>query len=463
MRNTTWTGLLLVGALALGCDGERPDPDGGPTEDGGPGDSGQPPDTGPGGDGNDTFAEADPIEVGTPAEDRSIATPGDLDYYSFAGTAGQWIVITTTATPETNMLDTVLTLYDASMTKIAENDDAQPRGTGATATNSEIITRLPADGTYYVLVQEFSSWDPDETPEGMSSFRYTLSVAPLNVTADVVNEDAEGGDDAASAQALTFNNTTDGDFNVTVGTFEDATDVDVYSFNIAADRRSIRFVLMPVGSDGYGSTTTPARMWVTNADGSEIIARIDPAALAMPQAPADVNPPLPAGDYLFWVDAGPAGANDFYVIKTYRSPTDNDPETMETENDVAATAEAITLEAVTGTPEVRRRFVLSMLPDGDTDHYSVALNDGEALSVYCGSRTGGSGVVDLTAAVLDATGATELATATETATEPIALEDAVTASGATTYLVRLTKASQDAEVTGDWARCQIRAAPPASP
>lgn len=179
-------------------------------------------------------------------------------------------------------------------------------------------------------------------------------------------------------------------------------------------------------------------------------------------APArSINPPLPEGDYLAWVEAGDPGSNDFYVLKAFRSAVDNDPETMETENDDPGTAEALTLEANPEVTGLRQVFLLSTLGDGDVDHFQVELMDGEAISVFCGSRTSGSGVVGLTAAVLDETGATEIASGTETAMEAVALEEVATASGATTYLVKLSKGSQDAEVTGDWARCQIRAAPPA--
>lgn len=447
MRKTTWMTLVLAGAMAFGCDDAPADPDAGPDmEDSGPTpmvDSGPTPDAGPGGDGNDSFGEADPITLGMPAEGRAISEPGDLDYYSFEGTEGQWISITTEANPDDDpeMVDTVLTLYDASMSQIAENDDAIPRAN----TDSEIITRLPADGTYYVLVQEFSTWfgDPDE---GMPSFQYDLVVAELNTGSPAVTADAEGGDDVASAQALGYNVSAMGDFGLLVGGLRDASDVDVFSFSITADKPFPQFTILPGGTEGMGSTATPTAVWVTDDTGAPVIGRIDPSQLD------ELSPALPEGDYLFWVEhGGTEGANDFYVIKAFRFTQDNPAETEP--NDDAASAEALTFADDDG-DGVRTGFFLAMLPDGDTDFFSIDVMDGEPVSIFCGSRTGGSGVVDLEVALTESDGSTVIESATETATEAVAIEEAAV-SGAGTYLVRLTKGSQDAEVTGDWVRCGV--------
>lgn len=451
----TWGALVAILAIATGCGGgEMMSPDAGPGGDSGPGDSGLRPDTGMmmTGDGNDSFADADPITL-TETTSDSIRTPGDLDYFSFTGTAGQWIAINTTANPDDDpaMVDTVVTLFDSSMTQIAENDDAFPRAN----TDSEIIIRLPADGTYYLLVQEWSTW-AGEPDEGMASFTYDLDVNELaEVSGGAINLDHEGGDDLASAQALMFRSVTGGDVAFLMGTANDGTDVDVYSFSVVAGRPNIQFTIMPAGTDGYGSTGQPARLWITNAAGDQVIARIATSALD------ELNPSLPAGDYLLWVDSPASlGSNPFYVIKGFKAG-DNPAEAADVTNDVAVTPEAITF-AAGAEPMTRVGYILAQLGTTDTDFYSIDVMAGEQVSVYCGSRTSGSGVVDLQAAVLDATGTTTLGMATETAAMPIAIADlAVPAAG--TYLVRLTKASQDAVVTGEWVRCGIVLAPPAAP
>ncbi len=455
------TAIFLVMVLGLGCDGTPAPTDAGPSGvDSGPGgtDAGTDSAVPPAGDGNDSFADADPITVGPDGMMARIGTPGDRDYYSFEGTADAWMILSTEANPDDDdtMIDTVITLYDASMTMIAENDDAVPRA----STDSELIVRLPSAGTYYVLVQEFSQWNGD-TPEGQMDFNYTLSVAALNLDAPAVSDDAEGGDDLASATALGYSAGMAADFGIVVGDFRDDSDVDVYSFTVPATRVSSRFLMMPSGAEGYGSTTAVGRMWITNEDGTQIIARLTVSE----SDTADVTsiwPPLPAGSYRLFVENGGApGANGFYVLKTWLFAEDNPAEdaAMDAANDVASGAQALVLEPDEAEPTIRRGYILALLSPGDTDHFSFEVMGTEQVSAFCGSATAGSGVMGLNAAVLDSTGAMELRRANETATAAVAIEDlAVSAPG--TYLLRVTATGQSPEVTGAWVRCAVVLAPP---
>ncbi len=455
--------IACVVFLAVGCGGD-PDPvDAGPMmTDAGPmttTDAEVDGATPPTGDGNDSFADADMLDIsGDPATVMArIGTPGDRDYYRFDGTAGQWLILSTDANPDGDpmMVDTVITLYDSSMTMIAENDDAQPRNN----TDSEIVTRLPADGTYYVLVQEWSQWANDMPFEGQADYNYELSVARLNVDAAAVTLEAEAGDDVASAQALGYNVDTS-DFGILVGDFRDDSDVDVFSFTVTAGKENIRMMMMPSGAAGYGSTTAVGRMWITNADGTEIIARVSISESTDPMVASMVNiqPNLPPGDYNFFVENGGApGSNGFYVLKLWRFSTDNDPETDDAANDDPTMAQALSMMDDMGT---RRGFVLARVGDGDTDHFSFDVMGTEQINVFCGSATAGSGVQGLTATVLDSTGApVPMGAATETASVAIAIRELAVSPG--TYLLRLTKTGQDAAVTGTWVRCGVGLAPPA--
>lgn len=475
LMRTRHLSILLAALMAgFGCDDNPPaNADGGVVDDAGGGDvdggtdpevdggGDSDPDGGSTGDGNDDFGSATPIEI-IPADSTEgtlgvIDPAGDVDYYTFEGTEGQWIQIVTAVDDSVSpRADTAITLFDASMTQIADNDDSLPR----TDTNAGLITRLPADGTYYLLVQEWSTW-ADDTPVGGPEYQYVVAVLDLTADADEVNIDAEGGDDAASAQALSAFASTGGSYSLILGTFEDATDVDVYSFTIpAGDAASYSVNLMPSGASGSGSAGPPARLWVTNADGSEIIARNDPSAFTdvAPGTTVALSPSLGADStYLLFVEAGEAG--DFYVLKAFRGG-DNPPETMDGTNGDPATPETIALAANPNAPGTRSGFVLASLGDGDVDHFSITTMGDEVVSVACGSRSLGSGVVDLTATLLDSTGATEIASATESETVGVRIiNQAVPAAGE--YLVRLTKGSQDSEVVGDWVRCGIHVAPPA--
>ena len=386
------------------------------------------------GDGNDSFAEAEALVAGTAAM-GAIQEPDDRDYFSFTGTAGDWILLATAANPDDSldMLDTVITLYDSSMTRVAENDDRQPR----VNTDSELVTRLPADGTYYVEVQEFSAW-AGEPAEGLPSFTYELTMAQLSELLAGITMDPEGGDDLASAAPLRMSS----GFSVVLGDLRDAADIDVYSLSIPVGMRLGFGVWAHQGGDtGNGATSEPMRVWVTSADGATVIAEVAPAALR------ELQPSLGEGDYLLWVEhGGTAGANDFYVLST-NTFGDNPPETMDATNFDAAGAEPISIDATS-----RRGFVLATLPDGDTDVFRIDALAGESLGVYCSSRSSGSGVIDLQARVTSADGLTELRTGVEVPTTGLSLAD-IPLSGPASYLIWFTKGSQDPAVAGDWVRC----------
>ena len=382
---------------------------------------------------NDSFAGADPI-TSSPTM-GTIDPAGDVDYYSFRGNAGDWVLLEAQIVNPSDdpALDTVLTLYDASMTQIAENDDFF----GAEE-DSFILSRLPADGLYYVLVQDVSTWASD-APRGSPSFQYALRQAVVSRDVMGVHIEAESGDDAASAQALTFTS----NLALIGGSIDAPTDVDVFSLDITSGTLELDVLAPPTGPHGDGSTIDLAHVWVTDAGGSEIVARVDPT-----QAP--LQPSLPAGSYLLWVDAAgrTGGANDFYALALIQHD-DNPPETMEAQNDDPSTPETISIASDTGDG-----YVLAHLPDGDTDYYAFDVADGQVVSISCGSRTRGSGVIDLQGTLLDPTGPTTIVSATETDTDPLRITDqAVPAAG--TYLLELTRGSQDPEVSGDYVRCGI--------
>lgn len=463
--NRISVGLFLC--LAAACDGgggndagmididSGNDPDSGREEDGGRRDAGM------SGDGNDSFASADPIEVNAMDPTMGvIATDGDEDFYMFEGTAGQWVAIVTEANPDDDpaLIDTVITLYDSDMNQIAENDDSVPR----VNTDSEIITLLPSTGTYYVMVQEFSTWAGDP-PESDPTFTYGLSVFVLDDAAMAVNVDTETGDVVANALPLTFATAGTGQFAYILGELDRTADVDVFSFNIpAGENRNFSVNLMPPGTDGYGSTVTPRRMWITDMAGTTIIARIQPSADV-----TAVEPSLPPGDYNLFVEhAGAAlGANDFYVLKAFRTG-DNPPETAELTNDLAATPEDLMFmdnPAIGG----RSGFILADLggasPTFDTDHFRTPMAvAGEQLTITCGSLTSGSGVQGLEVTLLQMDGTTEVASDTETATAAPLIQDQALTAGQQ-YIIRLTKTGQDPEVTGDWVRCGVHIAVPMTP
>jgi hypothetical protein len=437
---------ICLALLLSGCG----DDDGG-GDDGGLGDGGAdagpvdagardagPPDAG--GDGNDDFDGATSFTVDATPFAGVLEPAGDVDFYAFEGTEGDWLEIAVDADPlgEDAAFDSLLTLYDASRMQIARNDDTVP----GVPPHSEILFHVPATGTYYVRVE-----DLDDPP--IADLRpYELTIATLNTGKTFITEDREAGDDAASAVGVGF---TSSGANLTVGTFRDTSDVDVYSVTLTTNAR-LTVYLMPWGADGHGSTTSAGNLWVTDMVGTEIIGRIDnrvPDWFVL-------NAPLPRGSYLLWVEhpGTVGGDNDFYAMKVFRSRTDNTPEAMEGTNDTLAGAEMLSQS----TDPVRAAFILADLPDGDVDYFSFEVLDGEVVTAACGANTSGSGVRDLSMEIRDASD-TMLVSATEAPPSNAFISDAmITAAG--TYYLRLAKGSQDPEVTGTWVRCAVRASIP---
>lgn len=408
------------------------------------------PDGSVGGDSFDTAVSITVQEGEDPPVMEAIEAPGDSDFYTFEGMEGQWLGIFTSANADDDpmMLDTVITLYDSTRTRIAENDDAQPR----TGTDSELLTRLPSTGTYYIEVQEFSSWSGGDA-EGQPDFAYELSLVTIEPGAAIVTVDTERGDDETTAP--TFAWTPDPNSQFIMGTYRDDTDVDVLRFAVTGGRRSFSLNIMPQGDEGYGSTAMTGNVWITTLDEPTVlVARVNGAG------DRALNPSLSEGNYLLWVDhPGGAGSNDFYVLKANLGVEN----TFEAEvgagatNDTSATAEALTLTDDMGTLQ---GFVLSMLPTGDVDYRSFDVAADQEVTIVCASLRGGSGLLGLTASLHDGTDTLRPgATGVESATEGIRIVETTPPAG--TYYLRLESTGQDAAVTGNWTRCGVFVGDPA--
>src|SRR5512132_1601540 len=80
-------------------------------------------------DGNDDFATAEKLSVGAPIE-AFLEPWSDQDFYVFQGSKGQALALSIKAQEvpfDPHAIDTALTLFDASKSRIAENDTPLPR------------------------------------------------------------------------------------------------------------------------------------------------------------------------------------------------------------------------------------------------------------------------------------------------------------------------------------------------
>ncbi len=398
-------------------------------------------------DGNDTRDTAQAMEGNQ--VDGVIATPGDIDWYSFTAEAGQWVAMGTEANrnDDPTKIDTVITLYDADGNQVAENDDAYPRQN----TDSELITRLMATGTYYVEVQEFTSWQ-NETNEGDPSYTYRLFVNVL-ATEDI-GRNAIYGEESDSSTALdSVKVNGNWQASLILSDLADANDVDKYSFTVD-DEEKVHFSaqLMPLGTDGYGSTATGTRMWLTPADSPEtIVSRVAHVGKTDKVSPGG----LALGDYHLWVQhSGDAvGANDFYVIK-FGLSGDNPPETEDETNGTLDTAEALVASDDNG---VTRYFVLANMDAGDVDYFSFDLAQGNSISIACGSASSGSGVEGFRAELRG--GDDNVIAGADENDEGLYIRQ-IDGQPAGTYYLRLSSTGVSSEVTGRWARCGVHTGRP---
>lgn len=370
----------------------------------------------------------------------AIDPAGDLDYFSIELPADTWVIFDIEANPDRNpdMLDSVITVYNSARQQIAQNDDQILGGT----LDSEIVYHVGAAGTYYVKVEDYTTFSMQE-PEGGPAKEYILKVFS-GFNDAIITVDTETGDDAASAQLMGTNE----GYGYVMGTYRDGSDTDVYRFTVPGTiRQNYTIDLMPTGSNGFGSTPT-GLVWVTDTAGSTVTARAN-----FTQNYNSITPSLPGGGtYLIHVQhpATPAGMNDFYVIKV-NSYDENQAKIAEPTNNTPMGAETVALED--GNP--RAGFRGGSITDGDLDYYRVDIRQGEQLAVYCSSASGGSGIRGLTVEVTTSTGGTFRAQ--EVVPTVLALE-AATSTGTT--LIRLSKDAQDPEIIGDWYRCGFQAVTP---
>jgi hypothetical protein len=392
-----------------------------------------------------TFETARALTLGDfPGVLEVVAGREDVDFFSFEGTKGEWVVIRTTVTTSLNVSDTAIVVYDPDQQPIARNVfvDSFP-GEGDYA---RVVMRLPADGKYYLTVGD------ERAPRASLGFvqPYKISVVDANTQDGYVTE-SERGHDSASATLAKFrqhevaNTTVDDDFFL--GDFASPTDVDSFSFDVVGSARLGMVQIENAGVTGNGSTTRVGKAWITDETGLDTIARIDNLG-----GQSSMTPPLAPGKYVLFLSHpdAPLATNDFYVARVLLEP-DNPSESADAANGTLATAEALTIEIGGGRSSA---YVVSRVGENDIDYFGFDAQAGSKVTARCLSTAQGSGVVGLHLALVDDHDAT-LAEATEAGLDPTKVETPLPESGK--LYLRLSKDSQLEDVSGDWVRCVVTA------
>jgi hypothetical protein len=401
-------------------------------------------------DGNDTRQTATELPFGRGFSARgAIGCPHDVDYFAFDGAAGALLRLT--LVPESVELNLVLTLFDSHGVQLAENDDGLT-GTGPVASASAIITRLPADGRYFLAVDSWAHWSGMAESTGTLDDGYLLYGVPLDDDGFAV-VDRETGDDAASATPLP--DLWYGDLAWVAGTFDDATDVDVFSVRMV-DTGKLAVSVHDSGPCASGSTVRPAHVWLTDATGTEVIARTDTSAELI--VPSRLMPGLDAGDYLLWLDRSSEqpGGNDFYALSVSWVP-ENEREVDDAGNGTVEGAESLRFWSHS---LGRVAYTYGVLEPGDVDYYAFSLGVGESLyGIECDATFDGSGLRWLQAELHDARDSV-LASEAESDAAPLpvlldATDFGATVFGAGDYYLRLSATGQDPVVTSNFVRCGV--------
>ena len=423
------------------------------------------------GDNNNSFDEAGTLVIGEAAQE-SLNPTADVDYWTFEGTAGLPVAIFIDAQDvpfEDIAIDSVITLYDADKKVIAINDDPFPR----TTNDSSIFTILPKDGTYYLRVEECTTWLQSTGVD--ASCAQPVDKKKVSYTVLVIALDPESDGNVASVEgeevAMGYGKSVEtGNYFLTLvwGMFDAVDDEDVFTFNLPADttisqgRSTANFDFYPAGEEGNGSTATLGATWVTTADAPEIVlAYTDGLSGDSISMPADLEK-----DYVLYVSVlGDPGDHGFYFFN--HAGGGSNPVEAEDETNTAME----TPEKLENSPDDAgsHYFIDGDITAADTDvdwflvevPESVADGTYEA-SIACGAQRSGSGLRGFTYALHDAEGV-EIKKAKESKSGAVVLEGGLVPAGTETLLVRLSAESQADDVAGTYYRCGLHITQPIVP
>jgi hypothetical protein len=417
-------------------------------------------------------------------------TPGSLldvdtpDFYKFYGKKGARISASVSAQAlagtngfDRSVLDPVVTLYDAHGNQIAQDDDVWP----PVSLDAQAFTVLPADGVYYVSVNDCIGAFPDSkvcaSGDNISDLDYQLTIASVShLDVPEVGEGAEPNGTAQTAAQIPYKlSMSKGQqygYYLINGDFADRKDADVFSFQPPVDiafpaggRPQAGFWVQPITAFNGTGAKANARIWIVDGASMKTIAAVDqvdhgdgdnlvsgPIALTVPVAPKGqyylfvkhgTEPSFPEGDFYFiWHRA------DGVDVGQREGAPDND--------DTPAKAQPLS------TPEgdAADYFVDGDItgaggPSPDVDYYSAAVPYAPAEVAFgCAARRAGSGLRGAKFSLLAGDG-TPIGSLTELANRDAHTDWLKVPPGAKKVLLKVEAGSQDPLVAGTYYHCWI--------
>jgi uncharacterized repeat protein (TIGR01451 family) len=167
---------------------------------------------------NGTFATASPLGTTNVVARGNLFPNGDVDFYAFTANAGDKVYAATmTSFSAGSSTDSQLTLLASDGTTVIEFDD--DNGSFAGLSSSIAGATIPANGTYFLKVNDFTAGTASERP-------YELH---LRVQSGAPTPEVEGNDTPATANVLPANGWVSGARSPAA-----ASEQDWYSFSVNA-------------------------------------------------------------------------------------------------------------------------------------------------------------------------------------------------------------------------------------
>lgn len=314
-----------------------------------------------GGDRNDGPDAATPLPQDEPL-DAEINPPGDEDWYEIVSTGAQFATVATTDAEDVEVLDTVVSVYDAAGGLIAWEDE-HPAGRIGGGYDSMVFAWFPTPGTYYVKVEDRGHFDGG-TGLGGPDADYTV-VSGL--------QDPPNEPDSLQDAALDFGPTIADVWYGTQAVLEVAGDVDYATFQVPATG-------MPVyvaAAQRVDSSAATPRVSLYDAEGTLVLSMVDP------DAEGDMGwlPATRSDTYVVAVDdASGAGSADHWAVGFFllRDADEANPDEAEP-NDATDVATPVTM--VDEAPDIGERWsgfgqgLLETADDVDVFAFDVAFAD----------------------------------------------------------------------------------------
>jgi hypothetical protein len=375
------------------------------------------------------------------------------DFYRFSGLAGDMVLVRVLAQAlaKTNgydptVTDTVLTVFAAGQTPVANNND----GWLVQSTDSQLYFELPFDGTYCMSIEDCNSYALTHANAGcrfpasvIKTFDYQFFVLHTSMSSyPEINAGTTQDGTTARAAPVKYQTlgatygkyTLDGNFGAVGGALGGT---HVFSFAPPADtpagvgqRARAEFWVQTQGTDDGDGSSAPVKVWITDdTAGQHVIARADQNDFTTGNdpmgGPLDLSLPLPhpigtPATYYLFVESTAAmssPSSDYYFIQHYigdyfGAQAEKEAPTGQGMNDTPATAENLQ-----PTPTSPLQFVI----DGDVsapgtaakpdiDWFTITVPSMVSLAtVVCEAARVGSGLGGFRAEVFAADATTSLA------------------------------------------------------